>query len=315
MALHPERLFFERSGSLCNVFKSSNKLDCGNHTKIGIRAFRMSGLMKDPIRRALDFLGLGVAARDLRNRGRYFLDDETRRRNARFKTNPAVDGFPMPPAELIYLVTGQFDAEAFYQNGVVGATCIEEMIDRQLVDMDAFGAILDFGCGCGRVMRQWKKLHRAKLYGIDYNPRLVHWCRNNLPFARFGVNKSGTPLTFADETFDFIYSISVFTHLTESDQRFWMGELTRVLRPGGYLLFTVHGISRLNDLPDEQRQAFEAGNPIILGEQYSGTNFCGTYHPESYVKNVLCRDLRIVAFEPGGARDANQDAFLMQRPA
>jgi len=275
----------------------------------------MAELIKETAKRALDFLGLGVAVRDLRNRGRYFFDAKTRRQNLRFKTNRAPDGLPMPPPELVYLVTGQFDAEAFYQNGVVGATCIEEMIGRQGLDMNAFGTILDFGCGCGRVMRQWKKLQGAKLYGVDYNPRLVKWCCSNLPFAEFGVNKSAMPLAFADKTFDFIYSISVFTHLTELNQRFWMDELRRVLRPGGYLLFTVHGISRLNDLPAEQRQAFEAGNPIILGDQYSGTNFCGTYHPQSYIKKVLCRDLQFVAFEPGGARDANQDVFLMQRPS
>lgn len=275
----------------------------------------MLALIKDTVKRALDFLGLGVAVRDLRNRSRYFLDAETRRRNARFKTDRASDGLPMPPPELVYLVTGQFDAEAFYQNGVVGARCIEEVIRRQGLDLDAFGTILDFGCGCGRVMRQWKRLQRAKLYGIDFNPLLVNWCRSSLPFAEFGVNKSGTPLTFADKTFDFIYSISVFTHLTESNQRFWMAELGRILRPGGYLLFTVHGISRLNDLAAEQRHAFEAGNPIILGEQYSGTNFCGTYHPELYVRNVLCKGLRFVAFEPGAAKDANQDIFLMRRSA
>jgi hypothetical protein len=80
------------------------------------------------------------------------------------------------------------------------------------------------------------------------------------------------------------------------------------------LLFTVHGISRLGDLSLEQRRDFEDGNAIILGEQYSGTNFCGTYHPEGHVRNVLCNHLRFVAFEPGAAKDANQDVFLMQKP-
>jgi len=220
----------------------------------------------------------------------------------------------MPPPDLVYLVTGQFDIEAFYQNGVTGAKCIEEVLEKQGLDINTFETILDFGCGCGRVIRQWKKLQGAKLYGVDYNPRLADWCRSSLAFAKFGVNESDTPLSFSDNTFDFIYSISVFTHLTESNQRFWMGELARVLKSGGYLLFTVHGISRLNDLAGEQRRAFEAGKPIILGGQFSGTNFCGTYHPESYIKNVLCAGLRFVAFEPGAAKDANQDIFLMQRP-
>jgi ubiquinone/menaquinone biosynthesis C-methylase UbiE len=172
---------------------------------------------------------------------------------------------------------------------------------------------LDFGCGCGRVIRQWKRLRAAKLYGLDYNRHLIDWCRRNLSFGEFGVNASRSPLSFADGSMDFIYSISVFTHLTELNQRFWMDELIRVLRPGGYLLFTVHGISRLNELTSEQRRLFDAGNMVILRGQYSGTNFCGTYHPERYVRSVLCTGLRFVAFEPGGAQDANQDIFLMQK--
>jgi SAM-dependent methyltransferase len=221
-----------------NMFCGSTKLVRPLAENWDTYALRMAGSIswldqyKDTVKRALDFLGLGIAVRDLRNRGGYLLDAETRHRNARFKTNFAVDGLPMPPPELVYLVTGQFDVEAFYQNGVVGATWIEEMIGRQGLEMNEFDTILDFGCGCGRVMRQWKKLQGAKLYGIDYNPRLVKWCSSNLPFAEFGVNKSRIPLTFADETFDFIYSISVFTHLTESNQRFWTDELRRVLRPG-----------------------------------------------------------------------------------
>ena len=269
--------------------------------------------LRDTVKSALNVLGLGAATRDIRNRSKYLFDAEARHRNARFKEHSAPDGLPMPPPKLIYLVTGQFDAETFYHNGVIGAGCIRDILNRHGLDMNAFGKILDFGCGCGRVIRQWRTLTGPRLYGTDYNPRLIDWCRRNLSFADFDVNKAGTPLSFADGTFDFIYSISVFTHLTESSQRFWMDEIMRVLKPGGHLLFTVHGVSRLNGLSPEQRQAFEAGSLVIVGSQYSGTNSCGTYHPQQYVRNVLCRDWRLLAFEPGGAKDANQDAFLMQK--
>jgi SAM-dependent methyltransferase len=220
----------------------------------------------------------------------------------------------MPPPRLIYLVTGQFDAEAFYQNGVIGAHCIRDVLNRYGLELNAFRKILDFGCGCGRVLRQWRSLTGPEVYGIDYNPLLIDWCQRNLSFAKFGVNKTGLPLPFPDATFDFIYSISVFTHLTESNQRVWMDELMRVLKPGGHLLFSVHGLSRLGDLPPQERELFQRGKPLIVGSQYSGTNFCGTYHPKSYVQEVLCREWHLVAFEPGAAKDARQDMFLMKKP-
>jgi SAM-dependent methyltransferase len=151
------------------------------------------------------------------------------------------------------------------------------------------------------------------LFGVDYNPRLVDWCRANLPFAEFAVNKPASPLNFAEGTFDFIYAISVFTHLTEEKQSYWMGELTRVLKPGGHLLITVHGMTRLHHLTTEQREQFEAGRVVVTNSRYSGRNMCATYHAFSYVRDVLCRNLKVVAFEPGGARDANQDVFLLQK--
>jgi SAM-dependent methyltransferase len=213
------------------------------------------------------------------------------------------------------LITGQFDAEAFYQNGVIGAASIEQVLSRHGLSIHQFARILDFGCGCGRVIRHWQKLDRSKLYGVDYNPRLIDWCRCNLPFAEFAVNRPRARPAFADKTFDFAYSISVFTHLNESDQRFWMDELTRILSPGGYLLFTVHGTTRLGALNSAQREQFAKGESIVVGSRYSKQNLCATYHPAEYVQKVLCRDLHLVAFEPGAAKDANQDLFLVQKPS
>jgi len=262
----------------------------------------------------LGLVGVGAAARDFLKRGIYFVDRKTRSRNARFKNSPGPDGLPMPPPELVYLVTGQFDAEVYYQSGVLGAQCIRGVLSKQGLDLDSFGTILDFGCGCGRILRQWGKRSGTRLWGVDYNPRLIDWCRRNLPFAEFAVNPSATNLPFRDETFDFIYSVSVFTHLTEPEQSFWMSELTRVLKPGGHLLFTVHGTTRLDELWPWQRRAFASGNFVIVHARDSGTNFCCTYNPEPYVRNALCQDLHLVAFEPGAAKDADQDVFLLQKP-
>src|SRR5215475_12386349 len=116
--------------------------------------------------------------------------------------------------------------------------------------------MLDFGCGCGRIIRHWRALSGPELYGIDYNPLLIDWCRRNLSFARFIVNRTGIPFSFPEGMFDFIYSISVFTHLTESSQRFLMNELMRILKPGGHLLFTVHGLSRIHELASNHRRLF-----------------------------------------------------------
>jgi len=271
------------------------------------------GTLEEIAKSVLGALRIGPTVHDFRNRIGYLLDAKTRSRNARFRARVATDGLPLPPPKLIYLVTGQFDAEAFYNSGILGAACIHEILNRHGVDTKTFGKALDFGCGCGRVIRHWRGLTGTKLFGLDYNLELIDWCQRNLQFAEFALNRAGVPLMFPDAHFDFVYSISVFTHLTQPDQRFWMDEIMRVLRPGGHILFTVHGLSRLSDLSSKEREIFEAGMPVVLGSQYSGTNSCGTYHPEKYVRQVLCRNWRFVAFEAGAAKDANQDVFLMQK--
>ncbi len=229
--------------------------------------------VKHAAKATVDFLGLTGAVSSLRDHAKYIFDNRVKNRNARFKHVPAADGLPMPPPNLVYLVTGQFDSEAFYNNGVVGAECIQNVVRRHGLAFNRFGKVLDFGCGCGRIMRQWQDLTGSKLYGVDSNPRLVEWCRRNLTFGQFEVNTSAAPLDFVDST-----------------------------------------TTRLRHLTPEERGAFETGKVVITHSRYSGQNLCATYHPDLYVRNVLCRALVFVAFEAGGAKDANQDVFLLQKP-
>ena len=101
--------------------------------------------------------------------------------------------------------------------------------------------MLDSGCGCGRVLRQWAGLDGVRVVGTDYNPELVDWCRENLPFAEVRRNGAAPPLPAGDSEFGLIYAFSVFTHLGETAQVAWMRELERALEPGGLLLFTAKG--------------------------------------------------------------------------
>ncbi|MGD1074630.1 MAG: class I SAM-dependent methyltransferase [Thermodesulfovibrionales bacterium] len=232
--------------------------------------------------------------------------------NGVFKKRGISDGLPFPPIRLVHLVTNTYSYEWFYATGVKGAQCIRDIVKRNGFRMEAFRSILDFGCGCGRVIRHWKGL-AAHLSGSDYNPVLIDWCRENLSFAEFTTNTPEAMLPYDDEKFDFIYAISVFTHLTEESGKFWIGELTRVLKPGGVMYLTFMGTTRVTHLPSELREQFGAGQLVVTGQEYEMCNECAAYHPEAYVRKYLSGGLKIVDFVPGGARDANQDVFLFQK--
>ena len=235
--------------------------------------------------------------------------------NAGYRLAGAGDKLPIPPTRLIYLVTISKEISWYLDSGRMCQESIFYVLQRNGLRMEDFEAILDFGCGCGRTIRYWRPVKNQQLYGTDYNPELIEWCQKKLArLAEFKTNKLSPPLDYADEKFDFIYAISVFTHLTENLQDIWMKELARVLKNGGFLLITLHGKSRLFELEPEERRRFNSGQLVVKQFEVAGTNFCGAYHPEQYVRNRLAEGFDGLDFIPQGARDANQDIFLLRKP-
>ena len=105
-------------------------------------------------------------------------------------------------------------------------------------------AILDWGCGHGRVLRFLPQVGcRGRLHGIDIDPHNIAWAQKHLDMAEFKVGPLFPPLPYADKSFDMLYGISVMTHLTSEVQETWLAELRRVLKPGGLALLTFAGDS------------------------------------------------------------------------
>jgi SAM-dependent methyltransferase len=225
----------------------------------------------------------------------------------------APDGLPLPPPDLILLVAGTTDASWFLSAGARAAESVTSALAKNGLDIRRFRSILDFGCGCGRVIRHWRGLP-ARLHGCDFNRRLVTWCRRHLPFGAFAVNRGRPPLPYADGQFDFIYALSVFTHLPEAQQRPWMEELRRVAAPGAHVLLSLHGESYVPDLTAEEKQRFESGQLVVRAGEAAGRNACGAYHPPSYVREVLAEGFRLVDHLPeAAAGNPHQDLVLLRK--
>ena len=115
---------------------------------------------------------------------------------------------------------------------------LQEYFNRDYADYEA---ILDWGCGCARVARFVTEFAPRKLVGIDIDPDNIQWCKENITLARFDCIDLDPPTPFADENFDLVYGISVFTHLSAADQDRWLAELQRITKPGGTVLMSVQG--------------------------------------------------------------------------
>lgn len=235
--------------------------------------------------------------------------DVAARVSTRLTGQPAV-----PPAKLIYLVAGHGSADAFLAGGRSACDAITAILARNGLRMDQFDNVLDFGCGVGRIIRHWNQSQRPVLHGTDYNPDLIEWCRENLSACNFRVNTLSGSLPYDDGTLDFIYSFSVFTHLKEPLQFHWIDELSRVLKPGGYMYLTTHGKHYLSVLNTAEQEQFNKGQLVVREQEQSGSNFCAVFHPPSYVRDVLARNLTVVDFVECGARgDSMHDAHLLRK--
>jgi SAM-dependent methyltransferase len=227
------------------------------------------------------------------------------------------DGLPLPSASLRAQIGPRHaDAEFFLSSGRQHADLVRDVLREQGTEVEGLAALLDWGCGCGRVLRHWSGLPRTRVVGCDINPKMVEWCEERLDFAEVFVSELKPPLPSADSTFDLIYAFSVFTHLSEELQQEWIRECLRVLRPGGYLLISTMGqyYLGLQRLSESEREAFARGELVVLYERSAGTSLCSAYHPPEYVRTKLAGDLEPVAFRPA-VEGGRHDIHLLRKPA
>jgi SAM-dependent methyltransferase len=227
----------------------------------------------------------------------------------------AADGLPLPPARLrVQVGPLHADADFFLRSGSHNAELIRDVLREAGSPLEQLDALLDWGCGCGRVLRHWSDLPNTRVCGCDITPKMVEWCNEHLPFAEATVNELSPPLPYPDSSFDLVYAFSVMTHLSEELQCAWTAECRRVLRPGGYFLFSTLGeffVSR-DRLTDEERRSFESGNLVVLYSRSAGTSLCSAYHPAGYVARELSDGFEVVAFRPA-ADDGRHDIHVLRK--
>jgi ubiquinone/menaquinone biosynthesis C-methylase UbiE len=145
----------------------------------------------------------------------------------------------------------------------------------KLAKDDAPQAVLDVGCGTGRLLRKAKEQWpNAKLIGVDAAEKMIEQASQLFPEAEFHVGMAEA-LPLPDTSVDIVFSTLSFHHW--ENQAKGVSEVARVLRPQGKFLLadiTVPGWIAVffkrfkRSKPSRVREVFEeAGLNVVLQQR------------------------------------------------
>jgi SAM-dependent methyltransferase len=184
----------------------------------------------------------------------------------RSSTDPS-SPVPVPPQEFWagYCTT----AENFLASGQEDCQTMSHLLAESGEAIEGARRILELGCAGGRMLRWLTHLApETQLWGTDIWSSAILWCQDHLsPPCYFATTTTVPHLPFEDRSFDFVYCGSVFTHLDDLAEA-WFLELHRILRPGGRLYFSLNDRNAVRVFeghanPDDYPRYYErtAGKP------------------------------------------------------
>lgn len=141
----------------------------------------------------------------------------------------------VPPRDFM----GSYGNNSFFRYLNSGKASFAEVKENMLrvcdINIDEQERVLDFGCGAGRVTRNFDS--DMEIHGTDLRGDIVDWANENLPYE-FHTNTLNCNLSFDNNYFDFILSLSVFSHIKALKK--WLDEVTRTLKEGGILYLSIN---------------------------------------------------------------------------
>jgi SAM-dependent methyltransferase len=231
-----------------------------------------------------------------------------------------------PPDEVHAMARGPFAAAGGLYEADLVASCLESCGE----DITAVRSALDFGCSSGRVLRVLSAAYpTARWLGCDANAPAIQWAKDNLPGVEAFVSSDAPPLAVEDNQLDLVYAISVWSHFEPMLGLRWFDEMHRVLRPGGHLVFTTHGLSSVafdaTRWLRPHHQADEIAGAIYrrgywFAYEFGPSGDWGVINPgwgttfvsSEWLLTQLCSRWTVLEFAPGRLHE-NQDVYVLRR--
>jgi SAM-dependent methyltransferase len=215
---------------------------------------------------------------------------------------------PLPDPALVFLVNGHRDLEAYDASRRAVVANVAGLLSRAGQDLAQFRSILDFGCGCGRILSGMEPFlsDDTLLQGCDINSALVDFCSSNIKYARVFRQNYFPPTPLADASVDLFLAGSVFTHLSLPALVQWSGEFTRLATRDAVAIISTHGSYYHGELALIDRNLVQSlaqhgvctfihGSP---DQTWAGSNHHATWMTPEFLRRLMIGWEEIYA-EPG----------------
>lgn len=134
-----------------------------------------------------------------------------------------------------------WDEAEFFGTGTREVAAVLGCLASLGLHPDIAAPVLDFGCGVGRLTRALAASF-GQCWGVDISETMIRLAKKfnaDRPQCRFLVNPVDNLQVFESGYFGFIYTSIVLQHMEQRYARRYLVEMTRILRPGGILVFQL----------------------------------------------------------------------------
>ena len=214
--------------------------------------------------------------------------------------------------------------------GLYEANMVADALAGVDVEMADINSALDFGCSSGRVVRVLAAAYPdIEWHSCDPNAPAIAWANEHLPGIDFFISSDAPPLPLPDAALDLAYAISIWSHFAPELGLRWFAEMHRIIRPGGYLVCTTHGLTSVTHYAlggmRSPEQSLEIRDTLYREGAWYAPEFgeqgdWGVVNPDwgtafltpEWMLTNLCPAWRVLEFAPGRNQE-NQDVYVLQR--
>lgn len=216
----------------------------------------------------------------------------------------------VPPKGLIYTGSGDFIK--------IGNSFFEYFKNNGAITPE--DSVLDIGSGVGRIAIPFTKFlnKKGKYEGFDVVEKGVNWCiknisskypnfsfkyislKNDLYNTEAKKNAENFVFPYKSNQFDFIFLISVFTHMLPDDLDNYLNEIVRVLKPEKKCIatfFILDNVSSKLMKNSEKNFKYNYGHYSLMNEKVKEANVA--FEKEYLVNLIESKGLVIEQFHKG----------------